>query len=64
MDQIHLSPTVDQIQLILGHISNSDVEGSIVRQYAIALTVKRTPPRFPRSVPSREIFSEFLPPEA
>jgi hypothetical protein len=23
MDQIHLSPLVDQIQLVLGHISNS-----------------------------------------
>jgi hypothetical protein len=30
MDQIHLSPLVDQIQLTLGHISNSIVKDIIV----------------------------------
>jgi hypothetical protein len=28
MDQIHLSPLVDQIQLALGHISNSNLSES------------------------------------
>jgi hypothetical protein len=29
MDQIHLSPLVDQIQLALGHISNISKEGLV-----------------------------------
>jgi hypothetical protein len=42
MDQIHLSPLVDQIQLTLGHISNTSVGGD-----ADAAAGHTPPPRVP-----------------